>query len=76
MKPRSRYSALLITKAQTLKLICTASVDTSLFPVIIHALDEPFEKGIKRIKFPNGAVMSNTLDYIAVVKNWIRIPLE
>ena len=52
----------------------TASVDTSLFPVIIHVLDAPFEEGIKRVKFTIGAVMSNTLNYIPVVKNWI--PLE
>ena len=64
MKPRSCYSALFIT----------ASVDPSLFPIIVYALDVPFEKGIKRVKFLNGAVMSNTLNYIPVVKNWI--PLE
>ena len=64
MKPRSCYSALFIT----------ASVDPSLFPIIINALDVPFEKGIKRVKFPFGAVMPNTLNYIPVVKNWI--PLE
>ena len=54
--------------------IMTASVDSSLFPVIVHVLDVPFEEGIKRVKFLNGAVMSNTLNYILVVKNWI--PLE
>ena len=54
--------------------IMTASVDTSLFLVIIHVLDAPFEEGIKRVKLLNGAVMSNTLNYIPVVKNWI--PLE
>ena len=64
MKPRSCYSTLFIT----------ASVDPSLFSVIILALDVPFEKEIKRVKFLNGAVMSNTLNYIPVVKNWI--PLE
>ena len=60
--------------ADTKIYIMTASVDTSLFPVIIHVLDAPFEEGIKRVKFTIGAVMSNTLNYIPVVKNWI--PLE
>ena len=60
--------------ADTKIYIMTASVDTSWFPVIVHVLDVPFEEGIKLVKFLNGAVMSNTLNYIPVVKNWI--PLE
>ena len=41
--------------------IVTASVDTSLFPVIIHVLDASFEEGIKRVKFPIGAVQYTQL---------------
>ena len=54
--------------ADTKIYIMTASVDTSWFPVIVHVLDVPFEEGIKRVKFLNGAFMSNTLNYIPVVK--------
>ena len=42
--------------ADTKIYIMTASVDTSLFPVIIHVLDAPFQEGTKRVKFPIGAV--------------------
>ena len=47
--------------ADTKIYIVTASVDTSLFPVIIHVLDAPFEEGIKRVKFPIGAVQYTQL---------------